>query len=153
MKKHKFTWIDGLVIAVVLLLLVGTFLKFFVKENTLVNQESVSFEYQLKIEGLRQCSVDSLQPGDEIFDNEGKGQVGVITAVEATPATGLFYTPEGTIEEVVYEERYDVVLTITADGVPEDDVYKVGTYDIKVNQYSTYFTKYSIWSATVIALN
>ena len=30
---------------------------------------------------------------------------------------------------------------------------KVGTYDIRVNGTNTYYTKYSIWTATVAEMN
>lgn len=153
MKKHRFTWIDGLVLAVVLLLVIGTGVKFFVKDSTAVTQETIPFTYQLKIEGVRQCTVDSLQVGDTVFDNEGKGAVGVIRTVEATPAISLYYASDGTVEQVEYESRYDVVLTLDAEGVPTEGAYKVETYTLKLNQSSLYFTKYSIWNARIIAID
>lgn len=153
MKKHRFTWIDGLVLAVVLLLVAGTFLKFFVMDKTAVSQETQPFAYQIKIEGVRQCTVDALQTGDTVFDNEGKGAVGVISAVDVTPAVTTYGARDGTVEEVEYENRYDVVLTLEAEGVSDDGAYKIGTYTLKVNQSSLYFTKYSIWSARIISID
>lgn len=153
MKKHKFTWIDALIIAVVIVLLAGTYVKFFVKDTTSVTTQVQEFSYQLRIEGLRQCSVDSLQVGDKLYDNEGKGCVGEIAAIEVFSATTNYTTPDGTIAEIPIEGKFDVVLTISAEGTAKDGVYSLGTYDIQVNHYTTYFTKYSIWSATVVAVN
>lgn len=152
MKKHKFTWIDALVILVAVVLVAGTFLKFFVKDTTSVTQDTVTFTYQLKIEGIRQCSIDTLQVGDTVYNNDGKGAVGVISAIEVQPNTTLFNAPDGTIQQVEKEGRFNVILTLSAEGVPTGRTYKVGTYTLQVNQSALYFTKYSIWNATTCAI-
>ena len=153
MKKHKFTWIDALIIAVVAVLLAGTYVKFFVKDTTSVTAQVEEFTYQLRIEGLRQCSADSLQVGDKLYDNAGKGCVGEIAAIEVLPATTTYTDPDGIVTEIPIEDKFDVVLTVAAEGTLKDGVYSMGTYDIQVNHHTTYFTKYSIWSATVVAVN
>lgn len=153
MKKHKFTWIDALIIAVVVVLLAGTYVKFFVKDTTSVTAQVEEFTYQLRIEGLRQCSVDSLQVGDKLYDNEGKGYVGEIASIEIFPATTTYIDPDGIISEIPIEDKFDVLLTVAAEGTVRNGVYSMGTYDIQVSRYSTYFTKYSIWSAAVVAVN
>lgn len=153
MKKHKFTWIDGLVILVVLVLLAGTCIKFLFNDKTAVTAEESTFQYQLEINGIRQISVDCLQVGDILYDNEGKAEVGTIIAIDVAPAETVIIQDDGTLVQGTSENRYDVVLTLEAQGTKEAGYYQVGTYDIKVNQYSTYFTKYSIWSATVISLD
>lgn len=153
MKKHKFTWIDGLVIAVIAMLLIGTYVKFFVNDSTSVTRQTEEFTYQLKISGLRQYSVDSLQVGDALYDNEGKGNVGVITQIDVSPNTATYTAPDGTIMETEVEDKFNVILTVTAEGIADNGAYALGTYDIQLNRHSTYFTKYSIWSATVVAIN
>lgn len=153
MKKHKFTWIDAVVIVVVVLLIAGTCVKFLVNDTTSVTQDSVEFTYQLRISNIRQMSVDSLQVGDAVYDNEGKGCVGVISAVDVEPYTTTYNTDSGEIVNTTVEGRYTVILTLTADGTPTGDTYKVGTYTLNVNSASTYFTKYSIWSATIISID
>ena len=45
MKKHRFSWIDGLIIAVVLVLIAGTCVKFLVKDKTSATRQTVSFTY------------------------------------------------------------------------------------------------------------
>lgn len=152
MKKHKFHWVDGLILAVVLLLIVGTAVKFLVMDTTSLKKDQVSFQYQVLIRGVRQVTVDALQEGDTVYDNEGKGAVGVISAIAVEDATTNIGLPDGTIVEGATEDRYDVTLTLDAAGEPEGKTYKIGTYNIKVNQTSTYFTKYSIWSATIVSI-
>jgi len=151
MKKHKFTWIDGLVLAVVVLLIAGTCVKFLVRGTGKTSTEE-TFTYELLISGIRQVSADALQVGDAVYDNEGKGLVGTITDISISPAETNITLTDGSIQRGTIEERYDVVLTISAEGSFADGHYQTGTYDIQVNQVDTYFTKYSIWSATVLSV-
>ena len=152
MKKHKFNWVDGLILAVVVLLIAGTAVKFLVKDNTSVKKEQADFQYQILIHGVRDITVNALQVGDTVYDNEGKGAVGVINNIEVTDAPCIISRSDGTLVEGTMEDRYDVVLTLDAQGEPTDQSYKIGTYKIKVNQYSTYFTKYSIWSGRIMSI-
>lgn len=152
MKKHKFNWVDGLILAVVLLLIAGTAVKFLVMDTTSLKKDQASFQYQLLIRGVRQVTVDALQEGDTVYDNEGKGAVGVISGIQVEDASTNISLPNGTIIEGSIDDRYDVTLTLDAEGEPVDKTYKIGTYTIKVNQTSTYFTKYSIWSATIVSI-
>ncbi len=148
MKKHKPTWVDGLVIALILLLIAGTCLRFLVLDSS-VTGEDVTFSYVLQISGIRQVTVDSLQVGDTVYDDSGKGAVGVISDISVTQATTTYTNDDGTISEAEIEDRYTVYLTVKASGTVTDGSYEIGTYDIQVNSSNTYFTKYSIWSATV----
>lgn len=152
MKKHKFNWVDGLILAVVLLLIVGTAVKFLFMDTTSIKKDRVDFQYQVLIHGVRSVTVDALQVGDTVYDNEGKGAVGVISDIQVADAPANISLPDGTITQGTLEDRYDVTLTLDAQGEPVGKTYKIGTYNIKVNQNSTYFTKYSIWSAKIVSI-
>lgn len=149
MKQHKFNWIDGLVLAVVLLLAAGTCLKFLVMDKTAVTREGVSFTYEVRIEGVRQYTIDAITEGDTLYESEGKGVVGVIESISTEPATNTAAYPDGTTKEVPIEDRYDVTVTVSAQGTAEGGRYQVGTYDIGVGRDTSYFTKYSAWSGTI----
>lgn len=153
MKKHKFTWIDGLVIAVVVLLIAGTCIKFFVKDTTSATQPTVQFSYQLEISNVRNYIVDSLEIGDTVYDSEGKGVVGVISDILVEPAKTVYETPNGEVLQVETEGRYDITLTLRAEGIAADNTYKVGTYTLRVNKNALYFTKYSTWNAQIISID
>lgn len=152
MKKHRFTWIDGLVLGIVLLLIAGTCIKFLVLDPKSSQSEVSTFQYQLEIRGVRQFTVDALHVGDTVYDNAGKAPVGVISDITVAPATSTISYPDGTIAEVQVQDRMDVTLTVTAEGIVKENSYEVGAYDIQVNRGDTYYTKYSIWSATVTAI-
>lgn len=152
MKKHKFTWIDGLVIAVVVLLIAGTCVKFLVADKTVVTRETIPITYQIKIQGVRQFTIDALQVGDTVYEKEGKGAVGVIENITVEPGQSTAPYPDGTARSVETEERYDVTVTLSADAVLDGSVYRVGVYGICVGRETEYFTKYSIWHGTVSAI-
>lgn len=152
MKNHKFTWIDGLVLAIIALLAVGTFLKFFLLDSTSLNKDAVPVTYQIEILSIRQYSVDMLQVGDTVYDDEGKGAVGVITDISVTPAESEEEFTDGTISIVPVEDRFDVVLTLSADATPDGAAYKIGTYQMRVNHEALYFTKYSTWYGRVLRI-
>ncbi len=149
MKKHKFTWIDGLALAVVVLLIAGTCVKFLGKDTTAAQNETEKFSYELEIRGLRQVSVDAIAVGDTVYENAGKAQVGSIVDIAVTPAVTTIARSDGTVAEQEVEDRFDVVLTLEAEGIVDGNSHKIGVYDIMVNHGDTYYTKYSIWSATV----
>lgn len=153
MKKHKFTWIDGLVIAVVLLLIVGTCVKFFAKDSTSVTQENVQFTYQLQIDDVREYTAQALQIGDTVYDNEGKGAVGTITDIVVEPAKTVYEAPNGEAVEAEMEGRCDITLTLSAEGIPTGGTYKVGTYTLRANKSAVYFTKYSTWTASILSID
>lgn len=152
MKKHKLNWIDGLVIAVLLLLVAGTCVKFLVMDKTAVTREEVPFTFDVQIKSVRQYTIDALSEGDTLYETEGKGSVGVIQSISYEPAISTASYPDGTTREVPMEDRYDVTLTVSAQGTRHGDSYQVGTYDIGVGRETSYFTKYSTWGGTIISL-
>lgn len=152
MKKHKFTWLDGLVIAVAVLLIAGTCVKFLLVDKTDVTRQTVPITYQIRIEGVRQFTIDALQAGDTVYEKEGKGAVGVIENITVEPGHSAAPYPDGTARNVETEDRYNVTLTLSADAVLEGSVYRVGVYGICVGHETEYFTKYSVWHGTVSAI-
>jgi hypothetical protein len=152
MKKHRFNWIDGLVLVVVVLLIAGTCFKFLGMDPTAQLQDQVDFTFDLRIEGVRQFTVDAIQVGDTIYDSTAKIALGTITNVEATPAETTIYNPDGTLTKGILEDRYDVVVTVESQGVRNDGVLQVSTCDIQLNRSATYYTKYSVWNAQLVAL-
>lgn len=152
MKQHKFNWVDALVLLVVLALVAGTVVKFLVLDPNKRQQAQVPITFQVEVKGVREATRDAIQVGDGLYDNEGKGQVGTITAIDSAPAETWATFPDGTTRLVPSENRYDLTLTLTANAVQEGQVYKVGAYAINANQSTIYFTKYSIWSGRIISV-
>ena len=153
MKKHKFTWIDALVIAVVILLLIGTYMKFFTRETTSVQHETKQLQIQLEISGVRHFSADALQTGDVVYVSTGKGQIGTITDVQVNPYMQTYEKPDGKLVQAQVEGRCSIVLTLRAEGISTANTYKVGTNLIYLDQPQEYFTKYLSFTAQTISIN
>lgn len=145
MKKFKFTWFDGLLVVILLVLIAGTCIKFLFLGHTSTAKAEDSFTYTIQIEGLRSYTVDAIQVGDALYEEAGKGCVGTISDVSVTPAVSFIYLDDGTVVEAPVENRYNMVVTVSAQGTVSDSGYEIGTYDIFVNHTDTFFTKYSIW--------
>lgn len=153
MKKHRFTWIDGLVLGLILLLLAGTAFKFLILDPTARQQSAVPFSLEIKVTGLRQYSVDAIQEGDILYEDEGKASVGTITAKRVEPAESKATFPDGTIDTVPVEDRFDVYLTVSASGVKKDGVFHTGSYRFRQNDNILFYTKYSIWSGRIMEIH
>lgn len=152
MKNRKFTWIDGLVIAVLVLLIAGTCVKFFSNDPHATQQQTRQLTYTMSATAIRGEAVQALQPGDNVYESAGKGYVGTIVDVKATPAVSHLEMADGTLQKMTDEVRYDVVLTISAEGIDAGDHYQIGTYAIRVNRPSVCFTKYTAWDARILSL-
>lgn len=152
MKERKFKWFHGLVLAVILLLIAGTAVKFLVLDPSSRNKAHLDISYEIKITGVRQYTVDAIEAGDTLYDNSGKGEVGQIAEIRTEQATSLCVFPDGTTDWVPMEDRFDVYLTVRAQAVEDEGEYRVGAYTMRVNQFSTYFTKYSIWSGRIMEI-
>lgn len=152
-RKHRLNWFDWLVLLVVVLLMVGTYLKFFVKEETALANRPVEFTYQLEIRGVRQYTVDALAAGDQVYDSAGNTCVGTIQHITTEPMEAELTLSDGTTVPGTVEGYYDVILELTASGEPVEFGYRVGDYNILVDRLDIFYTKYALWSATVISID
>ena len=146
--KKKLNWVDILALAVILLLVAGTVIKFAVLDPNSRKDEEVTLQYQLKITGVRDYTVDALRVGDQLYGDTGKGEVGEITDIRVEEATSSVTFPDGTADLVPVEDRYDLWLTVTAQGSRDTGdhtigEYRVGEYQMLMYQTSLYYTKYA----------
>ena len=154
MKKHRFTWIDGLVLAVIAVLIAGTCFKFFSNDSAAnVTQETVDFSCQLEISGVRDFTCQALQEGDKVFDGTTGALLGTIRQIDITPGQKAYETTDGKMVNATTEGRFDVVLTLDCTGTVSGNTYKNGVYTFFVNQESMFHTKYSTWTATIISID
>ena len=152
MKNRKFTWIDGVVVALALALIAGTFFKFFYKVPATVAVETQTLRYTVSASGVRQETLEILQAGDPVFDSNGNTYMGNIAEVQASPAIELREYPDGTLHEVTVEGRYDLIVTIEAEGVDNGDHYQIGTYSVRANRPGTCNTRYTVWLYQILSL-
>lgn len=154
MKKHKFTWLDGLVIAVVILLIAGTCYKF-QSGNTAGDtvQETAQFQYQLRIKNAYSYISEHLQIGDSVYETQTSSLMGVIQDISIAPATATYTTSTGEVLFAEKEDCVDITLTLSAEGIVSGATYKIGNFVLFANKESTFHTKYSSWSAEIISID
>lgn len=146
----KVSLIDIFVILFALLMAFAVYLRFFSNETTSIRGGNDTFTYVARINGLRQWTVDGFHVGDKLWEEEHDTCMGTIKAIEVVPASWEYDLMTGEVVQASPENRYDVYLTIEAEGLVSDDRYYASrTVEIGVNGYIYFYTKYCAVSATV----
>lgn len=123
--KKQHTKIDLWVLAVVLMLFIGVF----VRARMVRSQpETVSFTYQMT---LTQLDGD-IAPGDTVLCMKGKQPVGTVTEVRS--------------------DGGQLVLTLQAEGFPIDGGCRTNVYDILPGFEHEFFTESASWYGIVTGL-
>ncbi len=150
----KISVIDIFVLLIVLALGAALYLKFNVLDFTNKAAETDTLTYTVTIEGVRQYTVDGLKTGDLLYDvNSSSSAVGTITGIDVADAQKAAETLDGTTVLGRYEGRYDVTLTVTADGVISGGRYLVNkTYELNANSEREFQTKYCLFEAKITEL-
>lgn len=148
--------IDFIVIAIVLVLGIALYIKFNVLEVTSNSAETTKITYELKISGIRDFTIESIQAGDILFDltNDNGNSIGTIVSVVSEPAQAACERIDGTYIIGNVEGRYDLTLTIEANGLANSGRYFINkTYEINANSIRLFYTKYCTFSATIMEIH
>jgi hypothetical protein len=148
----KVSIIDFLVVLIVIVLGAALYVKYNVLEVTSTAGKTDTITYAVTIYGAREYTVNGIQAGDVIYDKNGSGgnSVGTITGITATDAKKTSALSDGSTVLGNYEGRYDITLTITANGAVSDGRHLVNkTYEVNTNSMRTFYTKYCTFEATI----
>jgi hypothetical protein len=150
----KISIIDVFVLLIVLALGAALYIKFNVLDFTSKSGGTGTITYNVTIYGVRDYTVDGLKPGDLLYDkNSSSNAIGMITAVNAVDAVKEAELIDGTIVAGNYVGRYDVTLTVTAEGTVSGGRYLVGrTYELNANSERLFQTKYCEFEAVITGL-
>ena len=82
-------------------------------------EHKVTIEYTLRIENVEGILIDKIHTRDEVVDASLKTSLGYVNAVENdTPYTEAYYnSKEDVVSMTEYPDRYDLVVTVTAEAV------------------------------------
>lgn len=147
--------VDIGVIAVVIILAVAVYYKFLVVDVKKAVVDSQPITFQVKAEGVRAYTTDSLKVGDEFYEvvTDTTYDVGKITDIEVTPAQRYLTLQDGTNVLAPVENRYDVIITVEGKGTCLDGRYYLNNLDeFGVNAARSYCTLYTAISATVVSI-
>ncbi|HHT17452.1 MAG TPA: DUF4330 domain-containing protein [Papillibacter sp.] len=152
----KISIIDILFILVVAAVCAAFYVKFNVLDVTSKAVDTVPVTYSITISGVRDYTVNSLQVGDLLYDNDNSGgqPVGKITYISVQDAVRTVEKTDGTIVNGPVEGCYDVTLTLIAEGIVSGGRYLVNrTYDINMNSERIFNTKYAVFTATITGVS
>lgn len=94
-----------------------------IKEQTL-DKEQATIRYTLCAEGVRQQSVDAIKKNSEdIKDAEKDEAIGRIVEVRTEKAKKINPLPNGTFVESEYQDKFDLYVTIEAEGTISENGY------------------------------
>lgn len=86
----------------------------------------VAVEYVVRVENVRDFSVEAMKKSigaDGVIDIESKYEMGKVTGVKEQPARVLVQTNDGEFVLAEYDDRYDVYVTLEAQGSETEDGY------------------------------
>ena len=146
----KVSLIDIFVVLFALVMVLAVYLRFFSNETTSIRTGGEKFTYTVKVEGVRQWTVDGFHVGDKMWDSDHDTYIGTITAVRSEPSTWEFELSDGTYQVASREGRYDLYLTVEAEGIIKNGRYYASrTYEVGTNSAVYLYTKYCSVTATV----
>ena len=118
--KHKFNWFDVLIILAVIIVAIGVFWRMTGQVQS-ATATSTAFSYTVKVQEIRQYSVDALNKSVGCkFNMNAPGRtddMGVLQSVDARPASKEIDMMNGTAVAGDIPDRFDVTLTFRLNGV------------------------------------
>lgn len=153
MKKRP-NWIDFGILGLVLVLAFLMFMKFKstdeIVENNITSKKMVS----LKIENVRDYSVNAIEVGDNVYSTDMNHYFGKIESIDVKDAYELMVKNDGEVVEARIPDKYDVVLTLDCNILErETGYYSEGVTEVKVNSVGTYRTENIQFSAKTSGIN
>lgn len=115
----KVSIIDLLIVVLVLVLAVGLIFR---KETQPVINGNANFKVVIKIEDIRQYTVDAIQIGDKFYEQYAN-EIGTVSNIEVSGATELMENNKGEAFLAPLQDRYDLAVTLDCTGRITDTGY------------------------------
>lgn len=121
----KISIVDLLVVIIVAVMLVGSFTAYqkiqnktvLTEDRALIQNDALdTLEVTMRLEEVRQITLDAIHVGDEVYMKETGKRLGEITAVTSEPATRLIYDLKGQAVNAEVPMRYDVIMKVEVPG-------------------------------------
>lgn len=152
-KKIRLNWVDLLILVLVIGLVAGTYMKFRVSDKTSVAEPQTPITYQVFLPNIRQGTVDAIQAGDTLYDDDSGRDIGVIQSVDVSPAASLVQDTEGSLHWADTDNRFDLILTVEGQGTVSGNTYVINRiYSLNIGSFRQFYTKYSTWQGRIWAI-
>lgn len=149
----KFSIIDAGVILIVLIVIIGIFVRFGSNMTTAVKSDKL-FEYKVEVTGVRKYTIDALNKKGKITDKNSVMDLGDITDVEIVPTIFQSTTATGEIITTDLPGRYTCLVTIRARGKESDDSYIMNdSTELSVGRTVDIYSKYVKTSGEIVSVD
>jgi hypothetical protein len=150
--KGKFNVIDLLVILLLIAVVIGICVRFGSKVTTAVKSDE-EFEYVVKLDSVRQYTIDALEKKGKLSDKKATVDLGEIVSVESEPAEFLSETADGRMVYAEQPERYTVYVTIKTRGKESDNSYiTADSNELSVGRTTEIYSKYVHTSGQIMSV-
>ena len=149
----RISFIDVIVIVVVIVLIVGFYTKFNTLNTPFSSRNTTEITYYFRIGTVRETNANLLREDDKLYSQETGAYIGTIVHKEVTPAELTDTIVDGSFVTASVEDRYDVLLTIVADGSISNGRYYIGgTFELRTNATYRFVTKYNDITGSVLLI-
>ena len=150
MKKSKLNILDAIIIVAVLGIVCLLAFKFVGKNNVSRTGEFQTVEYIVRVENLRDFTAGAVLESGELYYEEDGALAGTIVSKEIVPAKAEIRKTDGTPKIIDIPERYDVYLTVQADGVQKDNGFYIqGKSAMNIGNTKMYKCGHVVFSGSV----
>lgn len=137
-----------LILAVLVVAVIGARMGVSDKADDGVDQSMIS--YKVRIESVRQYTVDSFREGDALYDSKEDVCIGTITGIDVSDATTPVRNTSGEFARGTVEGRYDIYLTVeTPVEISNGRHFVNGTNEISANSKLEARTKYTKFTGMI----
>ncbi len=117
----KISIIDIAVVLLLAVLIVGVLLRMGGNSGEVIS--GAEYGCVVKVESVRQFTIDALTKGGEVYDKTTKEYIGTIIGVTSEPATDHLLMADGSHEVVPVDNRYHAYVTISFQGKETPEGY------------------------------
>lgn len=151
--KGKFNIIDLLVVILIIAVIAGIAVRYGSSVTTAVKSDE-EFEYVVKVESVRDFTIDALEKKGKVTDKKSTLDLGEIVNVEYEPTKYQSTTASGEIIFPVQPERYTAYVTIRTKGKESDNSYIMAdSNELSVGRNTEIISKYVHTSGTILEVN
>ena len=150
--KGKFNIIDLLVIILIIAVVVGICVRFGSHVTTAVKSDE-DFEYVVRVESVRDYTVDALEKMGKVTDKKSTLDLGEIVNVEKEPAKFLSEKADGEMVYASQPDRYTAYVTIRTKGKESDNSYiTADSNELSVGRVTEIISKYVHTSGKIMSV-
>ncbi len=149
----KISIVDIAVVLIIVILGFGIYAKFAGQSGAVVSS-SEKIECTFLIKNVRSYTVDALEKKGGMYDKVSKEFIGDITKVEVEDGLYQVNMADGSFEQIVPEDRYNVYVTVEFSGkISDNGYYTAANKYLGAGTSAGITTKYAECESTVYSIN